>query len=691
MKFYKKLLSSSYSELLLIIIIFLFFLQGISDFIQSIYALNLIEVELNENVAGLLFLLTPLILMFIKKNIDDKILIILGELIIICRVIYPVLSVQPKMVVSGLSIGCFMLFLPIYLQKKSIGDEEKNGLLLGQAITIALIVSILFRVLGSTLDLSLTLWFQWIGWILAFIAGCILFNLKNLETREKQDATNNNVQKKPHANKWKILSLCLSLMSIITLIYLAFSSPTVISRWTEGNYVAIIAILSIIFSLTLLIIMYKPKTLNKLKFWPLFSWNIIFVILLVWTLLNNSIFFASIASYPYFAPEPTLLDQIILYAMLFSSPIILFDFVILTKELLGYKLSTRKMGGAFFISSGFFLVILLSAVFTIVWDYVPLGDLFRDMYWAVFLVIGLVLILPILLVKRENLPFSRIVDLNIKKNATLFALIVIICLSSIIGAIMFELKISHPTSTTSLKILSYNIQQGISENAELNFEGQYQVIQQLGPDIIGLQESDTCRISSGNGDIVRYINERLKMYSYFGPRTVTGTFGIALLSKYPILNPKTFYMESKGEQTATIWAQIVVGSTTFNIFVTHLGNYINMTEDPTDRSQIVQQENILSVVSGLNNVILMGDFNFEPNTEQYNITVAQLYDCWEVAPALGKTIGNVPVGWQTRLPDRRIDHIFVSGDLNSTISFITYAGGTASDHPCVFMTLTGAF
>jgi endonuclease/exonuclease/phosphatase family metal-dependent hydrolase len=85
----------------------------------------------------------------------------------------------------------------------------------------------------------------------------------------------------------------------------------------------------------------------------------------------------------------------------------------------------------------------------------------------------------------------------------------------------------------------------------------------------------------------------------------------------------------------------------------------------------------------------MGDFNFELGTEQYNITVAQLYDCWEVA--LGKTIGNVPEGWEPRLPDGRIDHIFVSGGLNTSISSITYTGGTAADHPCVFMSLSGPF
>jgi endonuclease/exonuclease/phosphatase family metal-dependent hydrolase len=260
--------------------------------------------------------------------------------------------------------------------------------------------------------------------------------------------------------------------------------------------------------------------------------------------------------------------------------------------------------------------------------------------------------------------------------------------TSISQAFILEIPVQQTVSNSSLGIVSYNIQQGSDDYANKNFEGQYNVIKNLDGDIIGLQESDTCRISSGNSDIVRFINNRLKLYSYYGPKTVTGTFGIALLSKYPILNPKTFYMESKGEQTATIWVQIFVGSTLFNIFVTHLGNY----EDPTeDRSQIVQQENILSVIAGKQNVILMGDFNFEPNTEQYNITVAELYDCWEIAPAPQRMIGDVPESWIPRLPNERIDHIFVSEQLNTSVSEILYTGGDAADHPCVYTTLTGPF
>lgn len=66
-------------------------------------------------------------------------------------------------------------------------------------------------------------------------------------------------------------------------------------------------------------------------------------------------------------------------------------------------------------------------------------------------------------------------------------------------------------------------------------------------------------------------------------------------------------MYSKGEQTATIEVQITVGGKTFNVFVTHLGN----------SGPLMQQEAVLQEVEGKEHIILMGDFNFRPDTEQY--------------------------------------------------------------------------
>jgi endonuclease/exonuclease/phosphatase family metal-dependent hydrolase len=437
----------------------------------------------------------------------------------------------------------------------------------------------------------------------------------------------------------------------------------------------------------IILVISNPSIIGKLKSYIVAIWNIAFIVTLTLTILGNTVIFASVLSYPFYPSGANMINEAMLMITLVLSPIILLDFILLSSELFRSKPGIRKLGGSFFVSSGFFLIMILSAVFTIVWDYIPLiGDLFRDAIWVIFLILGVSVFLPLFLINKASRGTFESLNSIVKSKRKASLIIVMIGLASLIGAIVFEFPIDHDVSGDSLIVLSYNIQQGSDEPGNKNFDAQYQVIEDLNADIIGLQESDTCRISSGNSDIVRFVSNRLKLYSYFGPKTLTGTFGIALLSKYPILNPKTFYMESKGEQTATIWAQIIVGSTTFNIFITHLGNY----EDPAeDRSQIVQQENILSVTNGLSNVILMGDFNFELGTEQYNITVAQLYDCWEVATT--KSIGNVPEGWKTRLPDGRIDHIFVSGEINTSVSSITYTGGTAADHPGVFMSLDGPF
>ncbi len=688
MEIYNKFISKFYSELIFLSIMFLFFFQLMTEFLESIYALNLIEVELNENVLALLFLLTPFLLLFFKRGFPNKAFIAIGEIFVICRVLQPFLDVQLKMLVTGFGLGCFMIFFPLYLHKKTKGNYESNGILLGAGLGLGLLLSILLRTLGSSIDLSAYSWFMWIGWILAIFAGLMIIHLPISEqiSTPSNDLTKSNF--KP-ASKWKIIGLTLGMISVITLIYFVFSSPTVIARWTESNYILILTLLVLMNSAFIILVISNPGIIGKLKSYIVTIWNLTFIVTLILTILGNTVIFAFVPSYPFDPLDANMFNEAMLMIMLVLSPIILLDFILLSSELFRSRPGIRKLGGSFFVSSGFFLIMILSAVFTIVWDYIPLiGDLFRDAIWVIFLILGVLVFLPLFLINKASRGTFESINSIVKNKKKALLIIVIISLATIIGAVALEFPIDHNVSGGSLRVLSYNIQQGSDETGNKNFDAQYQVIKDLNADIIGLQESDTCRISSGNSDIVRFVSNRLKLYSYYGPKTLTGTFGIALLSKYPILNPQTFYMESEGEQTATIWAQIFVGSTTFNIFVTHLGNYEDPAEDP---SQIVQQENILSVINGLSNVILMGDFNFELGTEQYNITVAQLYDCWEVAPTIGKTIGKVPEGWETRLPDGRIDHIFVSGELNTSVSFIIYTGGTAADHPCVFMSLGGPF
>jgi len=156
----------------------------------------------------------------------------------------------------------------------------------------------------------------------------------------------------------------------------------------------------------------------------------------------------------------------------------------------------------------------------------------------------------------------------------------------------------------------------------------------------------------------------LGLYAYYGPRTVTGTFGIALLSRYPLENPHTFFMYSSGEQTAAIEAQITLAGKTYTLLVTHLGN-----DGP-----LIQQQQVLARLAGQPNVIAMGDFNFRPATPQYQLSLQTLQDAWVQAGS------PLPASLD---PKNLIDHFFISPGV--AVAQVRYVDSPESDHPLLMM------
>jgi endonuclease/exonuclease/phosphatase family metal-dependent hydrolase len=311
-------------------------------------------------------------------------------------------------------------------------------------------------------------------------------------------------------------------------------------------------------------------------------------------------------------------------------------------------------------------VIIFAQVFTTVYDYIPVvGPLFRDKFWLVFLAGGCVLTLPVLLLRKAT--FDQTEEQGDNKLSlhigTCMALITLVVVSGILLTTPRAPTPSEPEITT-LRVLTYNIQQGYGQDGQISFDEQLALLRRMDPDVIGLQENDTARIANGNNDVVRYFADRLEMHSYYGPSTVAGTFGLALLSRYPIQNPHISYMYSIGEQTATITAQITVGEKIYNVYITHLGN----------GGPIVQQEEVLQLVQGKENVLLMGDFNFRPHTEQYRLTTAMLNEAWLLRrPQTDAS--------QSFDPTDRIDYIFVSPGIQ--VSEAYYITGPQSDHPAL--------
>ncbi len=636
-------------------ILFLFFFQLIAIFVEAIYSFGLMGTSIPKEIVSVFFFFSPLILLILGKRISGVGMLLLGELALLSRVVTPLLEPRSKMLISGLGVGCFLVLFPILLWYLGWQKRLSSAYHLGFGLIVGVALSALFRAWGSGSDLSTHGWFQVIGWALAIVAAVFLWRMFPI-VKSGEIKKNAN----PSLGFMRLVGLCLGIMGVFVLLYFVFTSPNVIVRWVEGNYPAILASLAAGMILFSAIFSLKPDWLAAPKPVVLLIWNLLFIIALTFTILAYQIGFPPTPdAYPLYEPAKPFWADFALYSMLLLSPIILLDFILYAREVIYANPRPRQLGGGFLVASFFLLVMVLSHVFTTVYDYIPLiGPLFRDKFWLVHLVAGVVAGSPILLITSGN-------QKRILPRPVFVMVVTGVYLAAVLGVLLTAPKPQTSAQAgNTLRVMTYNIQQGYNESGEKNFDGQLKLIMSQNPDILGLQESDTNRIAGGNSDVVRYFADRLNMYSYYGPKTVTGTFGIALLSRYPIENPRTFFMYSEGEQTATIIANIRVGDKLFNLFVTHLGN----------SGPIVQQEALLKEVDGLENVIAMGDFNFRPNSEQYRLTTATLDDAWMLKWSTG-------IDDQGYNPTDRIDHVFVSP--GTDIQEARYLTRPESDHPAL--------
>jgi endonuclease/exonuclease/phosphatase (EEP) superfamily protein YafD len=87
---------------------------------------------------------------------------------------------------------------------------------------------------------------------------------------------------------------------------------------------------------------------------------------------------------------------------------------------------------------------------------------------------------------------------------------------------------------------------------------------------------------------------------------------------------------------------------------------------------VAQQENVLQEAAGLDDVLLLGDFNFRPGSEQYEATLAVLADSW------GLNEGT-PDEESIEVQADAIDHIFASP--GTRVLSARYVEKGAFDHP----------
>lgn len=639
------------------------FLQLVAGLIEKTYAYGLLQTGIPTEVASILLLFTP-VLMLRSRRTSRRFLQLTGSLGLLLWATNLTLNTRGKLVACGLGTGVFMLFLPSVVWLASRQRRPGAGLELAAGLALAELLSTLLRAVNSGSDPTGTGSWWIFGWVLAAM-GALLLNA----WLSQPAALAGVPSARPHESRGRVAVLCVGLICAPLLLFLGFASPAVIARWSGGSYVGLVSLTTAV-TVIWLFATVRFEAATNLSRRAVLVWGVCFTLLLTLAIFLYQVSLPTINSaYPLLEAAPGRLPGLMLGAALVLHPLIFFAAGATFQALIDEAPPLNRLAGGFLLAGLVLLVASLAHAFTTIYDYVPVvGPIFRDRFWLVYLVPGLGMTLPLTVVKTEalNLWPAR------EKPASAAAICgAILALAAILSVALSGANVTQPPAGKPLRVASYNLQQGYNRAGEKDFSGLLRDLAASDADVIGLQETDTARITGGNDDLVRFLADHLGTNAYYGPKTVNGTFGIALLSRYPIRNPRTYYMASTGEQTAAIVAEIEAGGKVYHVIVTHLGN-----DGP-----IIQQQQVLQIASGLDNVIAMGDFNFNPSGEQYRLTIGRLEDAWQAAGEQNTD----PLSFNL---EERIDHIFISPGLQ--VRSAEYLDTGSSDHPLLVVEIPAA-
>lgn len=223
---------------------------------------------------------------------------------------------------------------------------------------------------------------------------------------------------------------------------------------------------------------------------------------------------------------------------------------------------------------------------------------------------------------------------------------------------------------STLRVMTYNISHGLASPGQV-----VEVMETSQAEVIAIQE-----LPDGMVSTIREELEDLYPYQVFHG---DGFSGIGLISQHPIREEKPFQLEGPRPY---LQAALEMEGKSVTVIVAHppvmIGPGGRVAPGATDMQTLAE------MAVGGGRMIIMGDFNFTDQNQDYHIlTGAGLIDAHRAAGwGFGSTYPRR--GWTGgfRFPLVRIDHIFLAGEICPRRVWVGRDGG--SDHLPILATLT---
>ena len=213
---------------------------------------------------------------------------------------------------------------------------------------------------------------------------------------------------------------------------------------------------------------------------------------------------------------------------------------------------------------------------------------------------------------------------------------------------------SEPSTSATLKVLTWNIAQGYATDGTANFDRVAQFIAQQRPDVISFNEIS--HFSATNSQ-PKYIADRLlaltgETWRYHWVQkwgAATGE-GECVMTRLPIDAVASYLLTA---QRSVAMAQVTVNGRNLSVFSTHLDHQSSSTRVAQVRQLVPWSATYPE------QRIVAGDFNGWPGTPEYNEMALTHNDGWAAARAAGTAL-SFPGNPDGNTRNTRIDYVWSS-------------------------------
>lgn len=359
-----------------------------------------------------------------------------------------------------------------------------------------------------------------------------------------------------------------------------------------------------------------------------------------------------------------------LYLAVAFSPSLIFSFASLVHCMLKHNASPRLIAGAFTVANFSALLLIFCLVFTYNYGEIEEAGVWRDKYWQVLLLICLGAIVFVG-------PTSATIYTWAEKMAPISYRRLLIMMGIVVGLGFVaqgsglggwtpqnppDFKFSPKGGNgTGIRVMVYNVHIGFNRRGDADWNSMADEIVAAQPDVLILAESETARLEAGGGDIVWFLGRRMNMkYSIYGAQMGTGTFGVAMLSRFPLLQHRVHFLWSTAITGQRIAVEARIKPTDgveYTIFGLHITASVSR----------LQMGQLLALAEGKPHVVFAGDFNIFPGHPVFGWIEESYRDAWSIVHG-GPTVPVMPgnySGWTNMEATNRIDLVWVGQNVTA--------------------------